>query len=203
MPGDDATEQDHTVRVARERQRFTALDETFACDPSAAPDQRAFLVVTSPYKTGPPPAPSTTPPPPRSSPPQPPGRTSSTMPAPRKQSPNSPETDRQPGRAMTRAEALRWWRAGYQAGHQAAETSSRQQHGGTISSPATAPSTPPTSKPEATRCCSNSSTSSPASSPATITARPDPLPPQHDITAEPCQNSYIKRCRTMCRQRGR
>jgi pyruvate-formate lyase len=45
------------------------------------------------------------------------------MPAPRKQSPNSPETDRhQPsGRATTRAEALRWWRAGYQAGHQAAE----------------------------------------------------------------------------------
>jgi hypothetical protein len=44
------------------------------------------------------------------------------MPAPRKQSPNSPETDRQPAtRAMTRAEALRWWRAGYQAGHQAAE----------------------------------------------------------------------------------
>jgi hypothetical protein len=45
------------------------------------------------------------------------------MPAPRKQSPSSPETDlHQPsGRAMTRAEALRWWRAGYQAGHQAAE----------------------------------------------------------------------------------
>ena len=43
------------------------------------------------------------------------------MPAPGKPSPNSPETDRQPGRAMTRAEALRWWRAGYQAGHQAAE----------------------------------------------------------------------------------
>ena len=44
------------------------------------------------------------------------------MPAPRKQSPNSPGTDRQPsGRAMTRAEALRWWRAGYEAGHQAAE----------------------------------------------------------------------------------
>ena len=44
------------------------------------------------------------------------------MPAPRKQSPNSPGTDRQPsGRAMTRAEALRWWRAGYQTGHQAAE----------------------------------------------------------------------------------
>ena len=43
------------------------------------------------------------------------------MPAPRKQSPNSPEADRQPSRATTRAEALRWWRAGYQAGHQAAE----------------------------------------------------------------------------------
>jgi hypothetical protein len=44
------------------------------------------------------------------------------MPAPRKPSPNSPETDQQPsGRAMTRPEALRWWRAGYQAGHQAAE----------------------------------------------------------------------------------
>ncbi len=44
------------------------------------------------------------------------------MPAPRKQSPSSPETDRHPSaRAMTRAEALRWWRAGYQAGHQAAE----------------------------------------------------------------------------------
>ena len=44
------------------------------------------------------------------------------MPAPRKQSPNSPGTDRRPsGQAITRAEALRWWRAGYQAGHQAAE----------------------------------------------------------------------------------
>ncbi len=44
------------------------------------------------------------------------------MPAPRKQSPNSPATDRQPpGPALTRAEALRWWQAGYQAGHQAAE----------------------------------------------------------------------------------
>ena len=43
------------------------------------------------------------------------------MPAPRKQSPNSPEADRQPSRATTRAEALRWWRAGYQAGYQAAE----------------------------------------------------------------------------------
>ena len=44
------------------------------------------------------------------------------MPAPRKQSLNSPETDRQPpARAVTRAEALRWWRAGSQAGHQAAE----------------------------------------------------------------------------------
>jgi len=44
------------------------------------------------------------------------------MPAPRKQSPNSPATDRQPATAaITRAEALRWWRAGYEAGHQAAE----------------------------------------------------------------------------------
>ena len=43
------------------------------------------------------------------------------MPAPRKPSPSSPETDPQPSaRAMTRAEALRWWQAGYQAGHQAA-----------------------------------------------------------------------------------
>ena len=39
------------------------------------------------------------------------------MPAPGKQSPSSPATDRQPA---ARAEALRWWRAGYQAGHQAA-----------------------------------------------------------------------------------
>ena len=43
------------------------------------------------------------------------------MPAPGKQSPNSPETDRQPRLTPARAEALRWWRAGYQAGHQAAE----------------------------------------------------------------------------------
>jgi len=42
------------------------------------------------------------------------------MPAPRKQSPSSPETDRQPRLTPARAEALRWWRAGYQAGHQAA-----------------------------------------------------------------------------------
>jgi hypothetical protein len=44
------------------------------------------------------------------------------MPAPGKQSPSSPATDRPPAAsALTRAEALRWWRAGYQAGHQAAE----------------------------------------------------------------------------------
>ena len=49
------------------------------------------------------------------------------MPAPRKPSPSSPATDpapaaRQPAApAITRAEALRWWRAGYQAGRQAAE----------------------------------------------------------------------------------
>lgn len=44
------------------------------------------------------------------------------MPAPRKQSPSSPATDPPPAAsAITRAEALRWWRAGYQAGHQAAE----------------------------------------------------------------------------------
>ncbi len=44
------------------------------------------------------------------------------MPAPRKQSLSSPGTDRQHrSPAITRAEALRWWRAGYQAGHQAAE----------------------------------------------------------------------------------
>jgi hypothetical protein len=43
------------------------------------------------------------------------------MPAPRKPSPSSPATDRPPAaRAVTRAVALRWWRAGYQAGHQAA-----------------------------------------------------------------------------------
>ena len=49
------------------------------------------------------------------------------MPAPGKPSPSSPGTDRrQPsGQAITRAEALRWWRAGYQAGHQAAE---HEQH---------------------------------------------------------------------------
>ena len=44
------------------------------------------------------------------------------MPAPRKQSPSSPATDRQAGGpALTRAQALRWWRAGDEAGHQAAE----------------------------------------------------------------------------------
>jgi len=45
------------------------------------------------------------------------------MPAPRKPSPSSPGTDRRhpASQAITRAEALRWWRAGYQAGHQAAE----------------------------------------------------------------------------------
>jgi hypothetical protein len=43
------------------------------------------------------------------------------MPAPRKQSPSSPATDRQAGGpALTRARALHWWRAGYEAGHQAA-----------------------------------------------------------------------------------
>jgi hypothetical protein len=44
------------------------------------------------------------------------------MSAPRKQSPSSPATDRQAGGPdLTRARALHWWRAGYEAGHQAAE----------------------------------------------------------------------------------
>jgi hypothetical protein len=43
------------------------------------------------------------------------------MPAPGKPSPSSPGTDRQPRLTLARAEALRWWQAGYQAGHQAAE----------------------------------------------------------------------------------
>ncbi len=44
------------------------------------------------------------------------------MPAQKKPSPSSPATDPQPpARNLTRAEALRWWQAGYQAGHQAAE----------------------------------------------------------------------------------
>ncbi len=48
------------------------------------------------------------------------------MPAPRKPSPSSPGTDQHPsGLPIARAEALRWWRAGYQAGHQAAE---HEQH---------------------------------------------------------------------------
>ena len=43
------------------------------------------------------------------------------MPAQRKPSPSSPATDRPPAASATaRTEALRWWRAGYQAGHQAA-----------------------------------------------------------------------------------
>ena len=50
------------------------------------------------------------------------------MPAPRKPSPSSPATDpapaaRQPAApAITRAEALRWWRAGYQAGQASRRT---------------------------------------------------------------------------------
>lgn len=44
------------------------------------------------------------------------------MPAQGKPSPSSPATDPRPAAsAQARAEALRWWRAGYQAGHQAAE----------------------------------------------------------------------------------
>jgi len=44
------------------------------------------------------------------------------MPAQRKPSPSSPATDQPPpARSLTRAQALRWWQAGYQAGHQAAE----------------------------------------------------------------------------------
>ena len=53
-------------------------------------------------------------------------------PAPRRPSPSSPATDPGPSpqrpaagpqspAALTRAEALRWWRAGYDAGRQAAE----------------------------------------------------------------------------------
>ena len=50
------------------------------------------------------------------------------MPAQRKPSPSSPATDQPPrtdpqppATGLTRAGALRWWQAGYQAGHQAAE----------------------------------------------------------------------------------
>ena len=49
---------------------------------------------------------------------------------------------------VTRAAALRWWRAGYQAGLQAAEHEHQARPTGTGSSPASTPSAPPTSRPE-------------------------------------------------------
>ena len=61
--------------------------------------------------------------------------------------------------AVTRAAALRWWRAGYQAGHgRPPSTSTKPWPTGTGSSPASTPSAPPTSKPNSTRCCSRPST---------------------------------------------
>ena len=104
---------------------------------------------------------------------------------------------------MTRAEALRWWRAGYEAGHQAAEheqqaaarwdqlvASYRAQHAADQQAKIDAllldthrrarqPPHQPRQRQSLTRCR------------------------LHGITAKTCQNMHIKRCRTMCRQRGR
>ena len=121
------------------------------------------------------------------------------MPAPRKPSPSSPGTDqRQPAsRAITRAEALRWWRAGYQAGHQAAEH--KQQAAAQLD-----------------RLAGSFRAQHAADQQASINALPldiidalaslfdNPSPePATASSATTCQNVHIKRCQTMCRQRGR
>jgi hypothetical protein len=108
---------------------------------------------------------------------------------------------------MTRAEALRWWQAGYHAGHQAAEheqraaarwdrliTSYRAQHAADQQAKIDALLL------EAIDALASLLTSS-HHHPAT--AQPDPLPPAGIITANTCQNMHIERCQTMYRQRGR
>ena len=105
---------------------------------------------------------------------------------------------------MTRAEALRWWQAGYQAGHQAAEheqqatarwdqlvASYRAQHAADQQAKIDALLL------ETIDALARLLSSHDNGRDLT------PLPPQRGITAKPCQNMHIKRCRTMCRQRGR
>ena len=104
---------------------------------------------------------------------------------------------------MTRAQALRWWRAGYQAGHQAAEheqqAAARWNH--LVASFRAQRAADQQARTDALLLeIIDALARLPA---ATATAKPDPLLPQHGITAKPRQNIYIKRCRTMCRQRGR
>ena len=126
------------------------------------------------------------------------------MPAQRKPSPSSPATDQPPrtdpqpsARSPTRAEALRWWQAGYQAGHQAAEHkqqaaaqwdrlagSFRAQHAADQ------------------QASINALLLDIIDALASLFDNPSPEP----ATASPattCQNMHIKRCQTMCRQRGR
>jgi hypothetical protein len=108
---------------------------------------------------------------------------------------------------MTRAEALRWWQAGYQAGHQAAEheqqaaarwdrlvASYRAQH-----------SADQQAKIDALLLEAIDALASlllPSHHhPGNGTA--DPPPPADIITGKTCQNMHTERCQTMCRQRGR
>ena len=129
------------------------------------------------------------------------------MPAPRKQSLSLPETDRHPsGLFMTRAEALRWWRAGYQAGRQAAEheqqaaarwdrlvASYRAQHAADHQAKIDALLL------EAIDALASLLLSN--HHPGNHTARPAAA--IADITVKPSQNMHTERCQTMCRQRGR
>jgi hypothetical protein len=109
---------------------------------------------------------------------------------------------------MTRAEALRWWQAGYQAGHHAA---GHEQHAAArwdrlVASYRAQHAADQQARIDALLLEAIDALASLLLSAATTipaTAQPDPLPPAGIITAKTCQNMHTERCRNMCRQRGR
>ena len=100
-------------------------------------------------------------------------------------------------RSLTRAEALRWWQAEYQAGHQAAEhkqqaTAQWDRLAGSFRAQHAADQ----------QASINALLLDIIDTLASLFENPGPEP----ATASPAttrQNVHIKRCQTMCRQRGR
>ena len=106
---------------------------------------------------------------------------------------------------MNRAEALRWWQAGYQAGHHAAEheqqaaarwdrlvTSYRAQHAADQQAKIDA---------LLLELIDVLARLLNGDHPGNGTARTPAA--SRIITAKSCQNTHTERCRTVCRQRGR
>jgi hypothetical protein len=104
---------------------------------------------------------------------------------------------------VTRAEALRWWRAGYQADRQAAEHQAQAHRDRLVASFHAQRAADQQAKLDALLLETIAALAGLFSGPDRPGNRPAGPPPPAKITANTCRNVHTERCQLMCRQRGR